>query len=441
MDTILPNNWVKANLGDILKLKNGYAFKSKDYLDNGVPVIRMSDIVDGEITLKKAIRVEEKTEYDNFIINKGDILIGMSGSIGKYGIFNLDKKVYLNQRVGNLKLFSDVLINKKLVYYLIGHVQKQIVDQAYGGTIPNISGKQLESTKIGLAPLKEQQRIVLKLDNLFSQLDDVKLRLERIPSLLKNFKQTILSKALNGDLTEKWRFSNNSEKWKNYLLNELCLSITDGDHQAPPKSETGVPFLVISNISKGFFDFNSVTRFVPRSYFNAIKHTRIPKKGDVLYTVTGSYGIPLFVDFQKDFCFQRHIAILKPDNSKIISKFLFYVLSSFELLEQANNVATGTAQKTVPLRGIKNFSLKLPKIEEQIEIVKQIDSLFEKSDLIEKQYNILKEKIDTLPQSILHKAFKGELVEQLTGDGDARELLVQIKKLKEEMNKKGKKKK
>jgi type I restriction enzyme S subunit len=439
MDSKLPNNWEEGYLYELIEpVKTGVnAYEGeRAYYSTG-------SVKETNVSVEGYYNFEEKPSRANREVKVSDIL--------QARMLDTDKALLITDELQDV-LFSTGFIqlrpynktfNSKYIYYYLKstHFHTQKNELASGTTQVAINDANAKKIILPFPSLKEQNRIVIKLDNIYSQLDVIKLQLERIPEFLKNFKQTILSKALAGDLTEKWRVSNNLEKWKSCLLNEICFSITDGDHQAPPRSETGVPFLVISNVSKGFFDFNSVTRFVPRSYFDAIKHTRIPKKGDVLYTVTGSYGIPLFVDFEKDFCFQRHIAILKPDNSKIISKFLFYVLSSFELLEQANNVATGTAQKTVPLRGIKNFSLKLPQIEEQNEIIKQIDSLFKKSDLIEKQYNSLKEKIETLPQSILHKAFKGELVEQLPTDGDARELLKQIKKLKEEVSLKGKKRK
>lgn len=91
---------------------------------------------------------------------------------------------------------------------------------------------------------------------------------------------------------------------------------------------------------------------------------------------------------------------------------------------------TGTAIKRVVLKKIKKATIPLPSLEEQMEIVRRVESLFAKAETIETKYNALKIKIDTLPQAILHKAFKGELVEQLPSDGDARELLKEIEKLK-----------
>ena len=142
MEKKLPKGWVETELSSILKLKNGYAFKSIEYKEEGVPVIRISDIKDGAIKTDKSICVDEFERAKDFIIEKGDILIAMSGATtGKYGIYESDDLAYQNQRVGNLKLLSDKNNNKRFVYYLLGNLKKEIEEKAYGGAQPNISAK------------------------------------------------------------------------------------------------------------------------------------------------------------------------------------------------------------------------------------------------------------------------------------------------------------
>ncbi len=114
-------------------------------------------------------------------------------------------------------------------------------------------------------------------------------------------------------------------KWETVKLEECCTSITDGDHQAPPRAESGIPFIIISDINQfNRIDFANA-RFVPIDYFKALDTKRKPKKGDLLYTVKGSFGIPVYVDSDEPFVFQRDIAIMKC-NEKMNSKFLFYVI-------------------------------------------------------------------------------------------------------------------
>ncbi|MBQ6094549.1 MAG: hypothetical protein IJL09_04045, partial [Lachnospiraceae bacterium] len=101
------------------------------------------------------------------------------------------------------------------------------------------------------------------------------------------------------------------ERWEWARLSSVSEAIGDGDHQPPPQVPQGIPFLVISNVSDGVLSFDN-TRFVSESYYNALPNTRKPCRGDLLFTVTGSYGIPVLVDTEKQFCFQRHIAIIRP---------------------------------------------------------------------------------------------------------------------------------
>lgn len=101
-------DWVECSLGDVLKLKNGYAFKSNKYIVEGIPVLRIGDIQDWKVDSTNAKRIEENKEYNSYIVNKGDILIAMSGATtGKFGIYNSNEKAYQNQRVGNLQPHSD----------------------------------------------------------------------------------------------------------------------------------------------------------------------------------------------------------------------------------------------------------------------------------------------------------------------------------------------
>ena len=315
-------------------------------------------------------------------------------------------------------------------FFLSKFYRDRIRELAGGVNINNIRKEYITEMKFPLPPRPEQDRIVAKVDTLMAQLENMQKSLDRIPQLLKDFRQQVLTQAVTGKLTEEWREGKVLDNSVTLHLEDISYSITDGDHQAPPQVENGIPFLVISNVSKGYFDFNGVTRFVPKKYFENLKDSRVPSKGDILYTVTGSFGIPLLVDFDKDFCFQRHIAIIRPKQDIVLSSYLWIHLKSQNARTQAERVATGTAQMTVPLRGLRKFIFEIHSILEQKEIVHRVESLFAKADTIEEKYQSLKTKIDTLPQAILHKAFKGELVEQLERDGDARELLKEIEGLK-----------
>jgi type I restriction enzyme S subunit len=169
--------------------------------------------------------------------------------------------------------------------------------------------------------------------------------------------------------------------WKWVFAENIFSSIADGDHQPPPKSDDGVPFLVIGNVCKGVLDF-AETRFVSPAYFSRLLDSRRPQRGDLLYTVVGSFGIPVVVDSKQPFCVQRHIAILRPSESLDV-RYAAHLFRSPFVYGQANTCATGTAQKTVSLGTLRKFRLPLPPLAEQKRIVAKVDQLMALCDDLE----------------------------------------------------------
>lgn len=177
-------------------------------------------------------------------------------------------------------------------------------------------------------------------------------------------------------------------------LANCCISIADGDHQPPPKSETGIPFVTIANIQNNQFDFTN-SMFVPISYYEKLDEKRKAHKDDVLYSVVGSFGIPVLIKTELPFVFQRHIAILRP--SKIIdSRFLYYTMLSRDFYMKADAAAIGAAQRTINLTALRNIEINVPPIETQRRIA---DILSAYDDLIEnnrKQIKLLEEAAQRL---------------------------------------------
>jgi type I restriction enzyme S subunit len=159
-------------------------------------------------------------------------------------------------------------------------------------------------------------------------------------------------------------------------LSDLCVSIADGDHQAPPKSGQGVPFITISAMNDGTVDINKASRFVLRSYWSALSPERAPSRGDILVSVTGSIGIAAPVETDEPFVFQRHIALLRPDQRRVCRSYLLQCLRSRVVREQFKDIATGTAQLTIPLGGLRNVWIPLPPLAEQRRIAARIVALF-----------------------------------------------------------------
>jgi type I restriction enzyme S subunit len=161
--------------------------------------------------------------------------------------------------------------------------------------------------------------------------------------------------------------------WEFSSLQSLCLSVTDGDHQPPPKAERGIPFLVIGNVRAGVLNLANC-RFVSPEYYDELDEIRRPRKGDILYTLVGSYGIPVMLKDDTQFCVQRHIGILRPSNV-ICREYLFRTLESGWVFDQATACATGIAQKTVPLSGLRKMIIPLPPVAEQQRIADRVREL------------------------------------------------------------------
>lgn len=161
--------------------------------------------------------------------------------------------------------------------------------------------------------------------------------------------------------------------WPVVRLKEVCITITDGDHQPPPKASKGVPFITISNISDSYeLDFTK-TFFVPELYYENLSTSRKPQSGDILYTVTGSYGIPVLVPENIKFCFQRHIALIRT-GPQLINRFLQFLLVLPFMIQQGDATATGVAQKTVSLNSLRNFHIPLPPLSIQQAILAEIEA-------------------------------------------------------------------
>lgn len=212
MEVNLPKNWASCELGDVAYLKNGFAFKSSSYLSEGTSVIRISDINEGVVLPKKSVKVKYNEEFKGFIVNKGDILIAMSGATtGKFGIYSSDEISLQNQRVGNLKPYSPKNIYQKFLFYLLFSGKKEIEKRAYGGAQPNISPEKIETIPILLPPINEQKRIVAKIEEIISELDKGVENLKTAREQLKIYRQVVLKHAFEGKLTSSWRENNRNK--------------------------------------------------------------------------------------------------------------------------------------------------------------------------------------------------------------------------------------
>jgi len=479
MENSLPKNWVKTELGNYLFLKNGYAFNSSDFTTEGISIVRISNIQNGEIDLSDSVFVDKSLFKSEFQVEKGDILIAMSGATtGKYGIYNSNDIALQNQRVGNLKVRYPELSNKKFVYYLLSNIKPIIEELAYGGAQPNISPKLIEGIIIPIPPLSEQIRISEKLDRLFVQLDIVKTSINKIPRLLKELRQQIFMQAIAGILTEKWREGKSLEnveeiinKIKNSRINEnknkktelqklhkiysdygssvdfiipidwievnldkVCDSFSYGT-SSKSANYGKYPVVRMGNIQEGKINWNDLKYTSNENEYEKYKL----RKGDVLFNRTNSpelVGKTAIYDGVPPAIFAGYL--IKITNCHELNpKYLNIVLNTQYAKKWCwNNKTDGVSQSNINAQKLSKFTIPFPSPEEQKQIVNRVERNITQIEEIQSKYNILKQKIDVLPQAILNTALNGRLVLQLPTDGDAKDLLKEIEELNKSIKKK-----
>ena len=286
------------------------------------------------------------SETNLTLLPTGTVLLSSRAPIGKVCI--TQSPMYCNQGFKNI-VCSDLLYNEFVYYYLLHNVD-YLQSLGTGATFKEISKKVVENVEIIVPSLSDQHTIVAELDKLN---DVIALKRKQLADL-DSLAQSLFCEMFGDPVV-------NEKGWEVKKLNEVSESITDGDHMPPPKSESGIPFLTISDINKETreLDFSN-TFFVPREYYDGLKEERKARINDLLYTVTGSYGIPVIVKTDKQFCFQRHIALIRPRQEILTTTFLCFWALCPSVKREADRVATGIAQKTVGLNSIRQFDIILP---------------------------------------------------------------------------------
>ena len=486
----LPENWVKCKVGDVLSIRNGYAFPSKDYKKDGIPLIRQSNLNGDSVSLQKCVYLghdylKNKSDYT---VKKGDILIGMSGSIGKLCQYNLDEPALQNQRTGRVVLYDESYLKKQFVWYYLMTMTTQLNEKGHGLGISNVSAKDIETIDFPLPPLNEQRYIVEKLDKLLAKVESAKARLERVPGILKRFRQAVLAAAVSGELTKDWREKNpdiislkySVQKVKNERIDlyafrcEIAKRQGDRKPKKPanlspelrnidneyfiPESwgwisfediastekyamssgpfgsalgrkdyvKEGIPVVRGHNIQIGKFLFDTFV-FVSKAKADTLKRSwGLP--GDIVVVAVGSSGQAAIIPDSLDICvLSQNCNKITIDPALASKKFVLQFLQNRIAIEQLKDKTTDTARPFLSLTNLKSLLIPLPPLEEQNEIVNRIEALFKIADQVEARYEKAKAHVDKLSQSILAKAFGGELVPQDPNDEPASVLLAKIK--------------
>ena len=445
---------VSVPLGDVLvEIRNGLV-ADQEKEKPGIPITRIETISKGVVDLERVryVRNTDGLKLDRFWLKSGDILFSHINSdlhLGKTAIVMSDAPLLHGMNLLVLRTDREKLLPRYLHHWL-DFCRRSGVFMAIAQHAVNQSSlnqKKITSLRIPLPSIDEQEKIVAELEKQFSRLDEAVANLQRVKANLKRYKASVLKDAVEGRLvpTEaelarregrtfetgeqllqrllevrrarpkgKSKYKEPAEPdtsgvgevpdgWVWASVEQLVAHLTDGDHQAPPQTDSGVPFLVIGNVRGGEIDLAD-TRFVGEAYYNSLDPYRQPKLGDLLYTLVGSYGIPVRVKTEEPFCIQRHMAILRPHEQSPMD-YLTIAMESNEVFKQATAVATGTAQMTVPLSGLRKIAIGLPPDAEQRRIVAEVDRRLSLVRGVEAEVDTNLKRARALRQATLAKAF------------------------------------
>ena len=475
----LPSNWVWTRLENISHKITDGAHKTPTYVKEGVPFISVKDIRNNEIFFDdtKFITLEEHQElYKRCNPEKGDVLVTKSGTIGRTAIVKDDFEFSLFVSVALIKNIKNVVQSNFLSYAMQDFINKiDISRDIKSGVIKNYHISDMKKQLVPLPPLEEQKRIVEKLDSLFEKIQKIKEIIEEVKEKTTSRREAILFKAFSGELTEKWRGENHTENARELLVKindeklklweDECKKAEDEGRKKPakPKLKTIDEMLVgaeeepyrlpnnwiwtrlgdITNVvsggtpstSKEEYYNGNIPWITPKDLSNYkekyilngarnITEEGLKKSSAVLLPINSvlmSSRAPIgyVVINKKEVSTNQGFKSFTPSISYIPEYLYHYLKKSKNYLE---SIATGTTFKELSGDKAKKIIFPLPPLEEQKEIVRVLDKVFEEENRISELIS-LENKIEILEKTILDRAFRGELDTGNNDDEPAIELL------------------
>jgi len=470
---LLPNNWTYAKVSDFAELLRGISYKkdeSRKESQKGYKPILRSNNINYELNFVDLVYVPEKKIKSIQFIREGDIIFAMSsGSKHLVGKSAQSKSSYdgsYGAFCGLLRVSN--LMNKKYVglFFKSQEYRKYISGISKGTNINNLKRDHVLEINFPLAPLNEQNHIIEKIEELFSDLDKATEDLKKSQVQLKIYRQSVLKAAFEGKLTEEWRkknmllmppdnlrkeigvgvselnysyIKNIPQKWILTKINIICNVVRGGSPRpmGDPKYFNGnIPFIKIGDITKlsSKYVLNSKTKVNEQG----TKKSRLLSKGSLILSNSGTICIPKFLGV--DACIHDGFVSFKDLPEYIDVNFLFEFFNYIRpYVIQKNKQGVTQVNLNTEIEG--DIDLLIPAKEEQEQIVQEIESRLSVCDKLEETVQQSLEKIEYLRQSILKKAFEGKLVPQDPNGELAEKLLERIKHEKEKFESNNKKRK
>ena len=353
----MTKKWV--NIADVLFFQEGPGVRNTQYTTSGVKLLNVANLVDGKVDLSKSDRYISEEEaygkYRHFLCDDGDFVIASSGIKVEY----IDKKMgfvdasmlplCMNTSTIRFKVLDENQLRiRYFMYYLKSkHFKEQLTKQITGSAQLNYGPSHLKKMIMPLIDITVQDEIISCMDKLQSIIETRQRELIELDRLMKaRFVEMF------GDCTNM------------ISLSELCLIITDGTHQSPKFQHDGIPFILVSNLSKNTVTYDTDKFISAETYKELYKRTPI-EIGDILLSAVGSYGHPAVVVEDRKFLFQRHIAYLKPKSDILNSYYMHGALLSPGCQRQIEEKVKGIAQKTLNLSEIRKIRIPVPSLDLQ----------------------------------------------------------------------------
>ncbi|EPY7244512.1 4'-phosphopantetheinyl transferase [Klebsiella pneumoniae] len=439
----LPEGWVVTNLQNIANWgSGGTPSRSHDeYYNGNIPWFKTGDLGPKLIT--------EASEYitDAGVKNssakyfpKGSVAIAMYGAtIGKTSILGIDATTNQACAVGTP---IEGITSSIFLYYFLLNEKNAFIKKGKGGAQPNISQAVLKEHPLCLPPYAEQKIIAEKLDTLLAQVVSTKARLECAFNKIEMFKRAVMDFAVKGDLTKEWRNKNEINEWEITQWENILLDKKDSFRRGPFGGALKKDIFVESGykVYEQYCPINDDCSF-SRYYITEEKFHEMSKfevhSGDFLISGAGSIGkITLVPEGCEKGIINQALLRVRINNEIYDKKFFLTLFRSPMFQKVIIENSTGSAMQNLKsVKELKQIPVPLPCLSEQHEIVRRVEQLFAWADTIEKQVNNALNRVNSLTQSILAKAFRGELTAQwraenpdlISGENSAAALLEKIK--------------
>lgn len=403
----ISNEVAIKELSEVVNIDGGYAFKSDEFVQNKTPIIRIGNIVDGNVEIDYSIGYDTKNKnLDKYLIKKNNILIAMSGATtGKLAMYRNNDIALLNQRVGRFNVIdNNMLYNDYLYYYLRSDfVQGKIKVMASGCAQPNISPKQLLSIHIPVPPLEAQKKIVKVLEKAEKALEKRKEAIRLLDELVKSRFVEMFGDPIN-----------NPVGWEVKKLKNISTKILSGN---TPKGgsevyvDDGIMFFRSQNVWKNRLVLDDIAYIDKETHKKMLKSSL--KHRDILMTKTGRINTEnsslgrasMYLGEDDGANINGHVYLIRL-KEEILNEFILFILTSKEYRGYIRSVCVGGIDKRqLNKEHIEEFPIIFPPIEKQkkfVNFVNQVDKLkFEMQKSLEEMENNF--------NSLMQDAFNGKL--------------------------------